>query len=279
MRARGLPGDAGGSRPRRPWGIAGLVVVGVLLTGCVATSGEVEPAARSVDDAASVPSPRPTPTPEADPVIGQQTVSGVGPQSEERVPLAVPRGTRTVLIDLACDAETRYGAELGDAMMLGQASLSGDCDGERTLAWPWVSGSSGLLSLWVAPEVGWTASVTYSSDPFPQDPAMVTECEAYSQAYSAVSNADNGFGYYAAFGADEWNERMDAAARSLAALAESSRTILVDEFAAMHTVLAERSPIAGGMTETQEFWAVQNSINETCAWNHSEIVVYAEFGG
>lgn len=249
-----------------------------MLTGCVGTAAEVAADARSTEQPAVV-AATPTPTSTAAPVLGEQVVSGVGPRTEERVPLAVPRGTRTVLIVLTCDGETRFVAELGDAMMLGQAPLSGQCDGKRTLAWPWVYGSSGLLSLSVAPEIGWEASVTYSAEPFPQDARLVEECAAYSQVYSQVSNADSGYGFYAAFGADEWNARVDAAASDLSALAASSTSELADDFAAMHTVLAERSPIPGGMTEVQEFWEAHRPIGDACAWNHSEVVTYAEFGG
>ncbi|WP_231872802.1 hypothetical protein [Microbacterium oleivorans] len=279
-------GDAADTRARRVRsGLVLAVAALVLTTGCVATATE----ARSVAEVASGPTPEasPDPTPVATPVVipadgpvvGEQTVSGVGPRTEERVPLAVPAAARSVLIDLSCDAPSHFVAELGDAMMLGQAQLSGECDGSRTLAWPWTYGSSGMLWLSIGPEVGWTLSVTYSSEPFVQDADLVEECEAYSQVYSQVSNADDGYGFYAAFGADEWNTRVDAAARSAAALADASDTSLADGFAAMRDVLAERSPIPGGMTEVQEFWEVHRPIAETCAWNHSEIAVYAEFGG
>lgn len=275
-------GDAGATRPGRVWSGVALAGTALLLTtGCVATAGEVATVAEATAEAMTEVRPTATPTAiaDTDPVVGEQVVSGAGPRTEERIPLAVPRATRTVLIELTCDAGSRFTAELGDAMMLGQAQLSGACDGSRTLAWPWTQGSSGMLSLWVGPEVSWSLDVTYSSEPFAQDAVLVDECGAYSQVFSQVSNADSGYGFYAAFGAQEWNERIDVAAAAVDALAASSRSALAEDFAAMRTVLADRSPIPGGMTEVQEFWDVHRPIAETCAWNHSEIVVYGEFGG
>ncbi|MEW1835214.1 hypothetical protein [Microbacterium sp. NPDC079995] len=272
-------GDAGAMRPRRVWTGVVLTAVAMILAGCASTAGVASIAQTPEVSPSVTPEATPVVAPAADAVLGEQTVTGVGPRSEEKIALTVPDGTRTVHVDLTCAAESRFTAELGDSMMLGQAPLSGACDGSRTLAWPWIAQSAPELSLWVEPEVEWAAVVTYSPDAFAQDEVLVEECAAYSQIHSQVTNADDGYGFYAAFGADEWNARMDAAARAAEVLAASSLTVLADEFAAVRTVLAERSPIPGGMTEVQEYWETQRPIAEACAWNHSEIVVTAEFGG
>ncbi|MFI8633289.1 hypothetical protein ACIGEP_11890 [Microbacterium sp. NPDC077663] len=272
-------GDAGARRPSRVWTGVTLAAAAVVLAGCASTAGVASIAQTPEASPPVIPEATPVAAPAADAMLGEQTLTGVGPRFEEKIALTVPGGTRTVRVDLTCGAESRFTAELGDAMMLGQAPLSGVCEGSRTLAWPWVAQSAPALSLWVEPDVEWTAVVTYSPEAFAQDEVLVEECAAYSQIHSQVTNADDGYGFYAAFGADEWNARLDAAARAAEVLAASSQTALADEFAAVQVVLMERSPIPGGMTEVQEYWETQRPIAEACAWNHSEIVVHAEFGG
>ena len=272
-------GDAAPRARRAGLSLVIAATAALLLTGCVSTAVEAGGEARPTEKAA-VTAPAPSPSmPPAPAVISTQLISGVGPRAEDGVPLDVPPGTRSVLVHLSCDPAERFTAELGDSMMLGQAPLSGPCDDARTLAWPWEARSTGVLTLWMAPEAEWEASVTNSSEPFPQDPVLVSECETYSNVYSQVTNADAGFGFYAAFDADEWNRRVDAAASLVDTLASSSTSVLAPYFRSMHTVLAERSPIPGGMTEVQEFWQGANPISEICATNHSEVYVLAEFGG
>ncbi len=252
-----------------------------MLTGCATTSVEVSGGVPPTEDVVvAAPAPVPTPSPSSEPsvVLGEEVLSGVGPRMEERLDLSVPSGTQSVHIDLTCDPGERFTAELGDAMMLGQAMLSGACEDARTLAWPWTESSS-HLALWVEPNVEWTASVTYSSETFEQDAALTQECEAFSGVISQVQNADDGFGFYAAFGADEWERRMDAATGDAATLAASSTTTLAPHLEAMHSVLAERSPLPGGMSEVQKYWRAHQPISDICAWNHSEVYVTAEFGG
>ncbi|WP_248170780.1 MULTISPECIES: hypothetical protein [unclassified Microbacterium] len=287
-------GDADGRRApnakprRRVAAVIGTVaVVGAMLAGCVVPTGEVAPAgAESATPSPAptsqspAPSPRPTPSPTpSSAVLGEHEEIGTGTGSAEQVPLAVPRGTRSILIDLVCDGDAWFTAEIGDSMMLGQSPLGGRCDGSRPLAWPWDAASSRMLMLTVGEGVDWTASVTYSTEPFPEDEVLTAECDRYSKISSEVTNADDGFGYYAAFGEEEWNTRIDAAAWGMTQLAESAQSALADDFAAMAALLAERSPIPGGMTEVTEYWEVQRPITEACSWNHSELITYAEFGG
>lgn len=277
-------GDAAAPRTRRRAKASVLATALVMLsTGCASTA--VDPAAGASPTAevpviAAAPSPSPSPTTEPSPasssVIATQEIAGSGPGA---VTLDVPAGTRSVQIQLTCDPAERFTAELGDSMMLGQAPQSGPCDPERVLSWPWEARSAPDLTLGLTPEVEWSASVSYLSEPFPQDAVLAEECELFSGVYSQVTNADEGYGFYAAFGADEWNRRLDAAADAADMLAASSSTALAPYLRSLHTVLAERSPIPGGMTEVQEFWDAQNPIAQLCAVNHSEVYVLAEFGG
>ncbi|MDT3329647.1 hypothetical protein [Microbacterium aquilitoris] len=274
-------GDAGAPRTRRGAKAAVIAAAVVMLSaGCVSTvvepAGEARPTVEAPVVAPAPASPTAEPAPASPTVIATQAFSGTGPGP---VALDVPAGTQSVLVQLTCDPAERFTAELGDSMMLGQAPQSGSCDPDRVLAWPWEARSAPELTLGLAPEAEWAASVSYSSAPFPQDAALAEECELFSGVYSQVTNADEGYGFYAAFGADEWNRRVDAAADAADTLAASSTTTLAPYLRSIHTVLAERSPIPGGMTEVQEFWDAQNPIAGICAVNHSEVYVLAEFGG
>ncbi len=272
-------GGAGAARA-----VAVAVAATVSLTGCVSTSDAVARAGEAVELRA------PTATPDAEPSHPAQTpapraalitdeLAGVGTSGPTTLDLAVPDSARSVVVTLSCEGGDSFTAELGESMTLGQGVLSGVCGGATELAWPLLPETDATLHLYIGEGVEWTASVAYSEAPFEQDAALAAECDAFSGIYSQIRNADDGYGFYQAFGADVWNDRVDAAAFDLDELADTSITDLAESFRALHTVIVERPAVAGGMIETTGVAGPVSAILDACNANHSAVVVLAEFGG
>ncbi|MDJ1113868.1 hypothetical protein [Microbacterium dauci] len=249
-----------------------------LLVGCASPAAEPAAAETPVASATRTPTPSPTPTPTQDPspVLSEQTVAGIG--SDDRVDLdEAPTGTQSVMVDFTCAEGDAFSVEYGDSMMLGQAPLQGECGAPQQLWVPLLPQSQPFLWVTVADGVEWEASVVASSNPFAQDAALVDECAGFADVFSQLQNADDGYGFYAAFGSSEWYERVDAATGDLAALVASAASELEPSLRAVLATLEERDRVPGAALE--DVWDEFRTITTACDRNQSPVEITAEFGG
>lgn len=275
-------GDLARRRAAAP--MVAVAVALLALTGCVATGDVVAPAAdveSTAPRATATPTPTPTPRPVASPsppaVFADQVYTGVGTGETEKVVVTVPTGAQSVSISVTCVGESQFGVEYGDSMALGQAMLGGWCDGTYDSSWPLLPASGDVVNVFMGAGIEWEVVVTFSRDPFDEDEALTRECAAFSDVLSQLQNADDGYGFYAAFGAAEWYDRVDAATYDLAELAESSSSELAESFSAILAILQERDRVAGGALE--DVWRDYGPISDACDRNQTPLVIMAEFGG
>lgn len=251
------------------------------LTGCAASVAEPVSAPAPTDEpsptATAAPRIAPAPSVTASPILSTHEVSGVG--SEERADIVeeAPGGAQSVTVDFTCAEGGPFSVEYGDSMMLGQAPLSGECGTRQQLAVPLLPRSEPYLWVTIEDGVAWEASVVYSSDPFPQDAALVEECAGFADVFSQLQNADNGYGFYAEFGSGEWYERVDAATADLVELAASARSEIAPSFTAVLGTLEERDRVPGAALE--DVWDEFRTITAACDRNQSPVVIMDEFGG
>ncbi|HCJ48501.1 MAG TPA: hypothetical protein DHW40_04080 [Microbacterium sp.] len=255
-----------------------VAVALLALTGCVATGDVVAPAAEVESPAPRVtPTPTPVSSPSPAAVFADQVYTGVGTGETEKVVVTVPAGAQSVSISITCVGESQFGVEYGDSMALGQAMLGGWCDGTYESSWPLLPASGDTVNVFMGEGIEWEVVVTFSRDPFDEDEALTRECSAFSDVLSQLQNADDGYGFYAAFGAAEWYDRVDAATYDLAELAESSSSELTESFSAILAILQERDRVAGGALE--DVWGNYGPISDACDRNQTPLVIMAEFGG
>ncbi len=211
-------------------------------------------------------------------VILAEAVTGTGATEFPGVEFPIPAESRSVVIEFSCVSdEGWFTVELGDSMMLGQGVLDGPCDGAHELAWPIVDRTTETLHVGVADGEEWTAVPSFSTGEFVFDTALTADCEAFSGIYSALTNADDGYGHYDAFGVEEWAARVEGAVDDLAALAAQSGSRLAELF-------AQAPQIGDGpgqaLSDLQRDWGTQLSeIGRACNVNHTPLVINAEFGG
>lgn len=219
----------------------------------------------------------PAPEPSATALTGEP-VSGRGPtESFPGVPFPIPSGARSLVLDFECTGGDSFSVELGDSMMLGQAPLTGSCDGVQELAWPVPGGTGSTLYVTIPEQVDWVASPRFSTAEFAVDAALAGECEAFSEVYSAFVNADVGYTHYDAFDAAEWATRVDEASAELGTLAEGSQTTLGDAFAQLRLIVSDPGRTVGeALTGTED---PIGRIHHSCATNHTPVITMAEFGG
>lgn len=237
------------------------------LSGCTAVS--------------TAPSPTPTPTVEAGQAaaldLSAEPLSGNGPaEPYPGVEFPIPEGARSVAIDFSCEGGGPFTLEVGDSMALNQAVLAGTCSGTTSLAWPVSEKTRNTLSVWLPAGVAWTATPHFSLDEFESDPAIAAECGAFGEIYSALSNADQGYLRYQAFGFDEWTTRVDAAAADLSDLAETSTTDMASGFAELLAIVQSPDRAPGNIGATLN---INELIGDSCGVNHTPLVLTAEFGG
>lgn len=244
-----------------------LVVFAVALVGCAASAPVAEPT--------------PTPTQLGETVVELSVdgpvITGTGPTDPyPGVEFPLREGTRSVTIDIACQGGGPFHVEVGDSMMLGQAPLRGTCDGTTSLTWPLTEKTGPTLYVWVLDGVEWTATPHFSTAEFVRDDAIAAECEAFSAAYSALLNADIGLNEYRAFDEAEWSNRVDAATAELATLVASSETTMAESFASLLAVVRSDDLAPGAVSGDSR---PIDPISDTCATNHSPLILTAEFGG
>ena len=208
-----------------------------------------------------------------------EAVSGTGPtETFPGVEFPVPEDARSVVVEFECAGGGPFWVELGDSMMLGQAPLSGTCDGKTRLAWPVTERTGSTLGVGVGEDVGWVATPTFSTEDFVYDPALTADCASFSEIYSALSNADIGLTHYQAFSEGDWSVRVDRAAADLADLATSAQSSLGPAFGELQGVVSDPGRTVGVALND----VAQGSlgvITAACNMNQTPLVVVAEFGG
>lgn len=248
-------------------------VLAILLSGCATNQG----------DPASDPSPTATSAAAAASTTALDGVSVAGRGPTDPFPgisFPIPGDARSVEIDFTCEGGARFSVELGDSMMLGQAPLSGTCDGTHLLAWPVTERTGSTFMVMVPGDVDWSASPRFSTTEFAADSTITADCETFSAIYSALNNADTGYGMYQAFDEAEWTTRVDDATAQLKVLADESRSDLADDFARLIAILSERDRVIGeSLPYTAGAGDPMNDIGQTCDINQSPLIVTGEFGG
>ncbi|HEY9306909.1 MAG TPA: hypothetical protein VIP82_03805 [Microbacterium sp.] len=207
-----------------------------------------------------------------------ETLSGVGAPSESSdVPIAIPEDARSLALDFECAGGGPFSVELGDSMMLGQAPLTGTCDGSHSLGWPILERTAPVLHVTVPENVEWMAQARFSTAEFEQNAAVTAECERFSEIYSALVNADTGYAYYGAFDEAAWRARVERASEDLAAATQTSDPAFAESYEAMRDVVSDPSQEVGAALIGTE--AAFTQIRQLCDANQTPIVIVAEFGG
>ncbi|MFJ2503758.1 hypothetical protein [Microbacterium sp. NPDC087592] len=246
---------------------AAFAALVVMLAGCTAAEPEADPT--------------PTATATGETMVSVSVdgpeISGTGPTEPfPGVDFPLREGMRSVTIDFTCDGGGPFRVELGDPMTLGQATLSGTCDGTTALVWPITEETGPTLNVWVTNDVAWTATPHFSTAEFVRDEAITTECDAFSEVYSALSNADIGYTEYQAFDQAEWTRRVDAAIVDLETLAGASETTMSDPFTALLSWVQGDGHTPGALLNDT---SLIDPISDTCNTNHSPLILIGEFGG
>lgn len=251
------------SRLRHPVLVAATLAI--VLNGCASSVSGAEP-----EPASSAAAPSATALP-------SEAISGLGPTGFRGADFPIPPGARSVTVEFECTGGDPFSVELGDSMMLGQAALTGVCDGTIQLAWPVTIRTGWTLSVMIPDGVEWVASPRFSTEEWSFNANITGECEAFSEVYSGFVNADSGYTHHSAFDAAEWATRVDKASVELNALAEASQTELADSFTQMHTAVTDPQRAVGTVLIGAEDPLGQ--IQQICNANHTPIYVLAEFGG
>jgi hypothetical protein len=244
----------------------GLLVSALLLAGCVMGTSASRPESTPA-------TPEPTLTP-----LLAGPLSGEGPTEDPGLEFPIPRGAKSVTITFECDGGERWAVELGEAMLEGQSHLRGVCDGTQELAWPVTGQTIPRLSVTVTDGVPWVATPTFSREAFDYDTAVTEDCERFSAVYSAFMNADQGFTLYAAFGEDEWTDRVDTALGDLSELAVTASPSLADAFAKVHANASSADRTVGEIL-TDDTRAAIYDVTQVCDANQTPLIIMGEFGG
>lgn len=244
----------------------GLLVGALLLAGC------------AMGTSASGPESTPaTPEPTLTPLLAEP-FSGEGPTEDPGLDFPIPRGAKSVSIAFECEGGEHYAVEVGDTMMTGQAMLHGLCDGTQELAWPITNQTIPTLRVVVTAGVPWVATPTFSREEFLYDTAVTEDCERFSDIYSAFMNADQGFTLYAAFGEEEWVDRVDTAVGNLSELAVTASPSLADPFAKVHANASSADRTVGEVL-TDDTRSTIEEITQVCDANQTPLILMGEFGG
>ncbi|MGV2902333.1 hypothetical protein ACNPM4_11680 [Microbacterium sp. AGC62] len=252
--------------PRSALGAAAaFAALVVMLAGCTAAEPEADPTPTATGETMASVS------------VDGPEISGTGPTEPfPGVDFPLREDMRSVTIDFTCEGGGPFRVELGDPMTLGQATLSGTCDGTTELVWPITEETGPTLNVWVTNDVAWTATPHFSTAEFVRDGAITSECDAFSEVYSALSNADIGLTEYQAFDEAEWTRRVDAATVDLETLAGASETTMSDPFTALLSWVQGDGHTPGALLQDT---SLIDPISDTCNTNHSPLILIGEFGG
>ncbi|MBN9215688.1 MULTISPECIES: hypothetical protein [unclassified Microbacterium] len=255
----------------RAHGIGGALAALVLaLTGCATEA----PASTAPSATASIAA---TAEPVAAQGLSAEPVSGTGRVEFPGMDFPIPAGAQSLLLVFECDGSSPFSVELGGSMMLQQSPLYGTCGDTADLLFPVLAATQPKLTVYVDEGVAWTATPLFSTDPFPTETSLASDCSAFAAVYSAYLNADQGYGPYKAFGEDEWARRVGAATDDLAALAASSTSSIAPALVELHeSVITTETALGAATPVAHEQIGV---IMDACNVNQTPIVTSAEFGG
>lgn len=260
------------SRSRIVAATVAIASVAVIVAGVVSAL-TLQPGRDVVAASPSTAGPSPSSSP-----VRAESASGTGPTVFPGVDFPIPADARSVVVDFDCAGGGTFSLELGDSMMLGQAPLSGTCDGTTQLAWPVTERTGPTLYVVVSEGVDWVATPTFSSEEFAFDAAITADCEGFSNVWSALQNADTGYTDYNAFDAAEWTSRVDRALDDLESLAASSQSRLGDTFAQFQSVVTDPAPTVGSVMTAAARDTI-GSITQACDANQTPLILKGEFGG
>lgn len=244
--------------------VAAVVAIG--LAGCSQpTSGQTEAAAG-----------KSSPTPSAARAVSG---TGKGPATVQKVDFPIPDGAKSVQVSFTCAGGGDYRAELGDSMALGQAILTGTCDGTYTLSWPITDRTTPTLAVAMPAGVTWRAMPTFSTADFPYAAALTADCKTFSDVDSEFMNADGGYRAHAISAAD-WTARVEKATTDLESLASASRSHIHDALTQLHAVISDSHPKVGDISAVMDSGnALAQKISSACDTNQTPIILTGEFGG
>jgi hypothetical protein len=256
---------ASGIEPTRWSAVLLVTIAAAVLTACA--SGGAEPG--------ELPG-----LPESEPSISiGDSIAGVGPTEFPGMDMPMPADARSVTVTFACTGGERFSLEIGDSMMLGQAPLSGTCDGESTLSWPIVEKTGPTLSVYLADGVEWEATPEFSTEEFVVDAALTSDCSRFSDVYSALLNADTGYTQYKAFDATEWTSHVDEASADLVSLTSDAQPSLRAALTRLSEAVSDPNRAAGAAVMTEAAQEPLGEIGDVCAVNQTPVIIKAEFGG
>lgn len=252
------------TRPRRIAFVVALTGAALLASGCATAAGpSAAPTSSATED-----------HPSSD--IAGETVTGKGPTGWPGVQFPIPGEARSVSIELSCDGNGYYSVELGDSMATNLATISGMCGAEEPLSWPVSKETVPSIAVTVDEGVRWTATSRFSTAEFPRDAAVTADCAAFTDVYSALINADQGFNNYDAFDETAWLARVEDASSQLAELAAASTSTLAVPLAEMGATVASASEAGTALLGTDD---ALTQIGTACNANQTPYFVKAEFGG
>lgn len=241
--------------------LTSLVAIAAVLAGCATPAS---PSGTGPNETAA-------------PIVAEpDVVSGEGSTGFPGIAFPIPEDAKSVVITFECDGSDGFSVELGDSMALRQSPLGGTCGEPTDLAWPILPATGETLSVMVTGETAWSATPTFSTEEFAYDRELEADCTAFAAVYSALTNADSGFGHYGAFDETEWRARVDAATQDLAALAAASHSGIRSELESMSATLASDGVAGQSMAGVDD---ALGRVTAACNANQTPLVISAEFGG
>lgn len=248
-------------RVPRPALVVPLAAALLVLAGCTPTDTATQ---------------RPDPEATTAVTLSTEHLEGIGTTGVPGAALPIPADARSLVVDFICEGGGEFAVELGDAMMLGQATFNGSCHGSSSLAWPVTAKTGHTLYVWVADGVAWAADAVFSTAEFAADPAVTSDCATLSPAVSALYNAEIGFAE-AHIDAAEWSARMTAVAVGLYGFASSSTSTLAAPAAALEAIVRDPARVPGVVGERGAEPIAE--IDRICDVNQSPLIIMGEFGG
>lgn len=78
----------------------------------------------------------PDPEPATEVTLSTEHLEGTGTTGVPGAALPIPADARSLVVDFTCEGGGEFAVELGDAMVLGQATFNGTCDGSSSSRGP-----------------------------------------------------------------------------------------------------------------------------------------------
>jgi hypothetical protein len=232
------------------------LLVALVATGCSATS------------------PRATPTATISfaPVIFSGSLSG-----EQDV--VVPEGAHSATITVVCNGQNDF--SLSGAVNPDLAGVEGAC-GRGSVLYQLAVVAPRTLPLEIDLSQGgsFVVETRFSANYLPVDRELATQCSAMSVVESDVFNAEDGF-TLGDVSADQWQQRVAAAAIALRPQLSDGPNILSSTLKALSSALTAPSIAPGALEGNGEtkYWDSLTIISQVCQNNGDPLAISGEFGG